>query len=1294
FTFATNNTLTKLGDGTLTLRGANTYAGVTNIEDGTLRVNDVADGGLVSNLGTNGVINISGAGTLSYDGTATDAMNRTINLDLSAGADSPRIDVASPTGELQLTNAIINGVGETLGKTGPGLLSLVGTTSATLANLFAAGGTLTLQDTASILVSDTTTVGADPFYFQHGGSGTLNIRDNATLTTGQLVLGENSSGPAQTNVLNQTSGTVIITSKAADTTALRIGHGANTTNTYNLSGGTLTLTDPAAQIASGGEGVGTFAQTGGSANAAGVIVNYLDANGSGVFTLTNGTFALGAGGFSTIGGPAAVNLGGAGPLLIATASSTSTVPITLSGQGASALTLDTNGHTVTLGGNITGSGALNKVGTGTLALDGTNSYVGPTIVNAGTLAGDGSLTSAVDLSSTATLAPGGSLNGDLTTGTVTFVTGSTYQAQISGVTPGTTYDQLVVNGDVHLNSATLDLSLTGVYPGATTFVLIQNDGIDAIDGTFLNLPELSVITLNGQAFRITYRYNAEAVPGELGTGNDVALVRNQAPVAQDDNYTINEGGVLNGTSVLANDSDPDGEPLLGVVLVTPPEVGSLNFNTTTGTFIYTPPTNFAGSVTFVYRARDAELFSNDATVTILVDGIADAPVITVASASGLEDTNIPLSISVVALNPATEVISSIIISNVPNMATLSHGVKLPNGTWSLTVADLAGLTIRPAAHSDVDFVMLVTATVIEGGSPPASAQQSLPVNITAVADAPLLTVPSTINGLESTNPLNAVPLGIVAQLVDTDFPFPNSETLSVRIAGVPSDATIVGGVNLGGGIWQLSAANIAGAKLLKSDNGVFTLTVTATSTETDSLATPRTATAAPKQIQVTINNDLPVPKLDDVILLGSSLGALTQIGIVPGLPLTLMVSTTDPAGKNALGNDADAPFSFILNWGDNSQPSTGTATAEGLSLPFSHNYGTNGTFTITLKVTDKDGGSRTVTLATVNAAQIVTSGDVLYVGGTNLGDRIIVSLGKGISIRINNTTHSGLDASRVVIFGNGGNDTISTTSSQLPVEFYGGAGDDYLSGGSQIDTLDGGAGRDRMFGYAADDVLLGGPGNDNIFGGAGEDYLSGDDFIDIAGGTLLPDGTRSVSGQIINLGDAGADTINGEAGHDTIMGNAGNDRLIGGVGNDYLNGGADTDNIDGGDGNDFLYGGIGSDVLYGRAGADILIGGLGTDSLYGGAVTDLLYGGNIDSSLLDPLDDTNLRAIWESWASADFETAVDWLTPYALGNNDHNRDSVHGEGDADWYLMFLAYLDVYRISTEGKTPNKTIYLDA
>ena len=101
---------------------------------------------------------------------------------------------------------------------------------------------------------------------------------------------------------------------------------------------------------------------------------------------------------------------------------------------------------------------------------------------------------------------------------------------------------------------------------------------------------------------------------------------NNAPVAGDDTYVMDEDGVLGvavDQGVLANDSDPDSDPLTSVV-ATGPGHGAVDLSTD-GSFIYTPDANYSGSDSFTYSAADGRGGSTIATVNITVDPSNDAP---------------------------------------------------------------------------------------------------------------------------------------------------------------------------------------------------------------------------------------------------------------------------------------------------------------------------------------------------------------------------------------------------------------------------------------------------------------------------------------------------------------------------------------------------------------------------------------------------------------------------------------------------------------------------------------------
>ena len=66
----------------------------------------------------------------------------------------------------------------------------------------------------------------------------------------------------------------------------------------------------------------------------------------------------------------------------------------------------------------------------------------------------------------------------------------------------------------------------------------------------------------------------------------------------------------------------------------------------------------------------------------------------------------------------------------------------------------------------------------------------------------------------------------------------------------------------------------------------------------------------------------------------------------------------------------------------------------------------------------------------------------------------------------------------------------------IPVELYGGEGDDVLIAGTKGSILDGGAGNDELYGGDGLDFISGGIGSDILHGGLGNDVLDGGDGRD------------------------------------------------------------------------------------------------------------------------------------------------------------------------------------------------------
>jgi len=96
-------------------------------------------------------------------------------------------------------------------------------------------------------------------------------------------------------------------------------------------------------------------------------------------------------------------------------------------------------------------------------------------------------------------------------------------------------------------------------------------------------------------------------------------------------------------------------------------------------------------------------------------------------------------------------------------------------------------------------------------------------------------------------------------------------------------------------------------------------------------------------------------------------------------------------------------------------------------------------------------------------------------------------------------------------------------------------------------------------------------------------------------------------------GGLGDDEINGLFGNDVLNGAEGSDIISGGVGNDRLAGGIGSDILDGGDDNDVVFGGAGDDQIFGGEGNDNITGGAGNDVVFGGSGDDRINVAQVSS---------------------------------------------------------------------------------
>ncbi len=177
---------------------------------------------------------------------------------------------------------------------------------------------------------------------------------------------------------------------------------------------------------------------------------------------------------------------------------------------------------------------------------------------------------------------------------------------------------------------------TTLNDGTTTSLLANDtdaDG-DPLTAVVVTNPTEGTLTLNADGTfsyvhgggnlasdSFTYSANDGKINGAPVTVSITVTGTNDPPVANDDNIIVPLNGTVttldNGqTSLIANDTDPDGDALTAT-LVTSPSFGTLTLNPG-GTFSYTQGGTLNAGDTFTYTVTDGTLTSATATVNILL----------------------------------------------------------------------------------------------------------------------------------------------------------------------------------------------------------------------------------------------------------------------------------------------------------------------------------------------------------------------------------------------------------------------------------------------------------------------------------------------------------------------------------------------------------------------------------------------------------------------------------------------------------------------------------------------------
>jgi autotransporter-associated beta strand protein len=534
-----SNALTKSGIGSLTFGGINSYTGTTTLNSGTLifagsSANSGGGSLIVGGAAGNALLNIATTGTVAFSAPDVGGITGTTSSPSAAGAisqSSATFNYASGAASyLELGTGVLS----TGSPGGYGAYTLSGGTltpnsTATGVRVAAVGLGSFLQSGGNFALGRDLSIGTYGTGVATFTGGTATGSTNFGVTIGDV------SGSGTLNLGTQAGGAAMLISQAA--TGIQLAAGSGTYGTLNLNSGTLLANAGTIHKGSGASGIINF--NGGTLQAGASGLTLIDTsptavnvyNGGAVIdtqgftdTLAAPLLATTGNGIYPAGGTLAVSSGGSGyigpPLVSVSGGSGSgaTAIANLSGGAVTGVTLTSPGqnyqpndvlnfsfagggalasaptfsYSLHLGDMLLNStGGLTKLGTGTLVLTASNTYLGATNILAGTLQVDGSLANtAVAVSAGATLSGKGAINNSgsntvsisgaiapgspttdatLTTGPMTWNAGGDYLWKVSQLPTGssssgagTSWDELSVSSLAISSTSSAPFTLTPI----------------------------------------------------------------------------------------------------------------------------------------------------------------------------------------------------------------------------------------------------------------------------------------------------------------------------------------------------------------------------------------------------------------------------------------------------------------------------------------------------------------------------------------------------------------------------------------------------------------------------------------------------------------------------------------------------------------------------------------------------------------------------------------------------------------------------------------------------------------
>ncbi|GLP81491.1 hypothetical protein TUM20984_29110 [Mycobacterium antarcticum] len=462
------------------------------------------------------------------------------------------------------------------------------------------------------------------------------------------------------------------------------------------------------------------------------------------------------------------------------------------------------------------------------------------------------------------------------------------------------------------------VTYTGVAAARYNSALLRSDGTAVAFGQNasgqLNIPVLPA--------GVTYTQVAASNHTVLISSATAAL--NTPPAAVNDAATVAEGGSTT-IAVTTNDTDGDGTVDTTTVVITrQPTAGTVTVNAG-GTVTYAHNGSEVRTDNFGYKVRDdTGALSNEATVTMTITAVNDAPVAVNDAATVAEGGSTTIAVTTNDIDgDGTVDTTTVVITRQP-----TAGTATANANGSVTY-------VNNGSEARTDSF----AYQVKDNTGALSNEATVTMTITAVNDAPIAGNDAYTVAGNGTLTINAP--GLLAN--DTD---PDGDQIRITAAIAPQHGTLSGLLS-NGTFTYTPAANYAGADS-------FTYTVSdGTATSQGTVTITVTADA---------NNVAPVGNSDSYTIAEDTVLTVNA----PGL----------------LGNDTDADGQTLSVVSIGIEPTLGSLElrSDG-SFTYTPGPNVNGTDTFTYKASDGAAETAfttvTITVTAVNDAPVVALNDVI-----------------------------------------------------------------------------------------------------------------------------------------------------------------------------------------------------------------------------------------------------------------------------------------------------------------------------